>query len=92
MCTTIAERTPLPGSAKGPDGWFKIGQLYVSYDHPVHASVEHAILLDLVDESAGPGARVAVELDRSAAREMIERLQHALECADRYEGDPVPSG
>jgi hypothetical protein len=64
MCTTIAEKAPIAGSAKGPRGWFPFAEVYVAYDHPFHAPLEHAVGLDFVNEAAGPGARVAVEIDR----------------------------
>lgn len=85
MCTMIAEKVELTGSAKGPQGWFRVAQAYIGYDHPVHADEEHALSLDFVNEDLGPAARVAVELDRHTARTLIERIQAALDEADRYE-------
>lgn len=84
MCTAIAQRHELSGSGKGPGGWFALRQLYVGYDHPVHVDLEHAVLLDFVDE-ATPGARVAVELPRDAARALAERILATLDAADDYE-------
>lgn len=85
MCTNIAERTTTAGSAKGPDGWFTLGQVYLGYDHPVHAPLEHAVSIDFVNEDLGPGARVAVELTREAARQLAERLLRTVELADEHE-------
>lgn len=91
MCTTIAEEAPTSGSGKGPPGWFPLGQVYVGYDHPVHAPLEHALTLDFVNGDIGPGARVAVELTRdAAARELAGHLVAALERADAHEaGRPL---
>lgn len=89
MCTAIAERHEFTGSGKGADGWFHLRQLYVGYDHPVHVDLEHAVLLDFVDE-ARPGARVAVELPREAARELAERILTTLDAADAYEAAATP--
>ena len=85
MCTTIADRMTASGSAKGSTGWFTLGQIYVGYDHPAHAPLDHALTLDFVNEDRGPGARVAVELTRASARELVARLQAALDRADAYE-------
>jgi hypothetical protein len=41
----------------------------VSYDHPYDLPLEHALNIDFVNEAAGPGARVAVELSVEAARQ-----------------------
>lgn len=87
MCTNISERCAFTGSAKGAVGWFGVRQLYVGYDHPAHADEEHAVLVDFVDESR-PGARVALELSRSAARDLAEQLLTTIALADAYE-DPV---
>ncbi len=85
MCTMIARRMELAGSAKGPAGWFDVAQVYVGYDHPVHAPLEHAVSLDFVNEEHGPGQRVAVELSRDAARQLRDALDAALVAADAYE-------
>lgn len=85
MCTNIAEKAPTQGSGKGPGGWFTLGQVYLGYDHPVHAPLEHAVSLDFVNEDIGPGARVAVELTREAARDLATRLLDVLDRADAHE-------
>lgn len=85
MCTTISDTLPVTGSAKGPQGWFALDAVYVSYDHPYHAPLEHALTLDFVNEAQGPGARVAVELSRQSARELLSRLSAALDESDAYE-------
>lgn len=85
MCTSIADKTAVQGSAKGAEGWFPLDRVYVGYDHPVHARLEHALSLDFVNEGRGPGARVAVELTRASARELAERILATLELADAYE-------
>lgn len=86
MCTTISEKARISGSGKGPQGWFSLDQVYLGYDHPFHAPLDHAVSIDFVNEAAGPGARVAVELTRESARELATRLLAAVEQADAYEG------
>ncbi|MFN0094746.1 MAG: DUF6295 family protein [Dehalococcoidia bacterium] len=78
MCTMIAEKVALVGSAKAKDGWFPIDKAYVAYDHPFHYPEEHALTLDFVNESMGTAARVAVELPAPAARLLAERILEAL--------------
>ncbi|HXU22738.1 MAG TPA: DUF6295 family protein [Tepidiformaceae bacterium] len=78
MCTMIVEKAPISGSGKGAAGWFTVDQAYVSYDHPFHAPVEHALNIDFVNEAQGPGARVAVELTRESAERLVGAIQAAL--------------
>lgn len=88
MCTTISDKAPVSGSGKGAHGWFALDHVYVGYDHPYHAPLEHALTVDFVNESLGNGSRVAVELTRESARELATRILTALEAADAYEGTP----
>jgi len=78
MCTMIAEQVEITGSGKGREGWFPVRQAYVSYDHPFDAPLEHALNIDFVNESQGPGARVAVELSAEAARALVETIVAVL--------------
>lgn len=79
MCTMIVERAEITGSGKGKNGWFSLRQVNVSYDHPFHAPVEHAVNIDFVNEEEGLGARVAVELTPDSARHLVEIISVALE-------------
>ncbi|MDA0301740.1 MAG: DUF6295 family protein [Chloroflexi bacterium] len=79
MCTGITETTAIAGSGKGKDGWFVLDSANVSYDHPYHAPVEHALNIDFVNAAAGPGARVAVELTADSARRLVDAILVALE-------------
>ena len=78
MCTMIAEQVQIEGSGKGRDGWFALGQATVSYDHPFHVRLEHALNIDFVNEAQGPGARVAVELTPEAARTLVATIMAVL--------------
>jgi hypothetical protein len=79
MCTYATFRTPVSGSAKGPNGsWFAVTAATVYFDHPVHAMAEHTLNIDFADPSRGPAARVAVELTASSARELITAVEAAL--------------
>ncbi len=82
MCTGIVETAQVSGSGKGPQGWFRLEQVNVSYDHPTDAPLEHALNIDFVNSSIGPGARVAVELDATSARKLVDTILAALSHAE----------
>ena len=82
MCTMIVEKINVEGSGKGSEGWFKIDQANVSYDHPFNAPFEHALNIDFVNEALGPSARVAVELSEQAARELVRTILAVLDRAE----------
>lgn len=81
MCTMIVEKVKMDGSGKGTSGWFELEQANVSYDHPFHAPLEHALNIDFVNESLGPSARVAVELSEQAARDLVRTILEVLDRA-----------
>jgi hypothetical protein len=79
MCTYLTEKITISGSGKGPDGWFKLTDATVYFDHPVHAQAEHTLNIDFLDPSAGPSARVAVELTAESARALVKAIEATLE-------------
>ncbi len=81
MCTMIVEKVKVDGSGKGASGWFKLEGANVSFDHPFSAPMEHALNIDFVNESQGPGARVAVELSEQAARDLVKTILAVLDQA-----------
>jgi len=83
MCTMIAKQIKITGSGKGKEGWFQLGEADISYDHPFDAPFEHALNLDFVNESLGPGARVAVELSLESARDLVKAIQAVLQQAEQ---------
>ena len=74
MCTYVTETLPVAGSAKGPDGWLRVTDATVYFDHPTHALADHTLNVDLRRPADGPGARVAIELTAESAR----ALAHAI--------------
>lgn len=78
MCSWITEKATVAGSAKGVPDWISVTKAHVYYDHPVSAPLDHALIIDFVNEAAGPGARVAVELDAESACELVRAIQAAL--------------
>lgn len=82
MCTMIVKKVDVEGSGKGMTGWFKVNQANVSYDHPYHTPMEHALNIDFVNEELGPGARVAVELTEQGAKGLVEAILDVLSEAE----------
>jgi len=78
----IVEKIKVDGSGKGTSGWFKLEGANVSYDHPFHAPLEHALNIDFVNESMGASARVAVELSEQAARDLVRTILAVLDEAE----------
>src|SRR5204862_1377757 len=82
MCTMIVHQAKIDGRGKGANGWFKVEEANVSYDHPFDAPLEHALNIDFVNEAEGPGARVAVELSVESARQLVQTILATLESAE----------
>jgi hypothetical protein len=88
MCTSIVEIVGANGSmGKGEDGWFNLTHSVVSYDHPHHALLEEALIIDFMNPALGPGARVAVELTLEAAKELNGALTRAIAAAEEVESE-----
>jgi hypothetical protein len=81
MCTYLTEKIEIEGSGKGPQGWFPLTHATVYVDHPQHAAQEHSLNIDFLNPSAGPGARVAVELTEEAALALVGAIRAALASA-----------
>ena len=92
MCTMIVEKAEVACSGKGTQGWFPLKQVNVSYDHPVHAPLDHALNIDFVNESRGLGARVAVELTPESARELVALILAALAQGEAVEANGQRGG
>src|SRR6201993_1083347 len=83
MCTMIVHQAKIEGRGKSGQDWFEVKEANVSYDHPYDLPLEHALNIDFVNESMGPGARVAVELSVDAARQLGQTIQAVLAEADQ---------
>ena len=83
MCTMIVKKVNVEGSGKGTEGWFTVNQANVSYDHPFHVPMEHALNIDFVNESLGLDARVAVELSANDARQLVKTILNVLDEAEK---------
>jgi hypothetical protein len=78
MCSWIVEKSKMAGMAKGPDGWFDVKQANVYYDHPYSAPMDHALIIDFVQDPDQAGNRVSVELSAESAKRLIESIRAAL--------------
>jgi hypothetical protein len=81
MCTYQTERISLRGSAKARQGWIKVTDATVYFDHPVHFPAGHALMIDVINPSMGPEARVALELDPASARALADAIILTLDQA-----------
>jgi hypothetical protein len=81
MCTYQTERINLRGSGKARQGWMKVTDATVYFDHPVHFPAGHALMIDVTDPSKGPDARIALELDPASARALAEAILRSLDQA-----------
>lgn len=81
MCTYQTATVAVIGSGKGAAGWFPLTEATVYLDHPVHAPAAHTLNIDFRNPDRGPSARVAVELEPAAARELAESILATLAAA-----------
>ena len=82
MCTYITEHADIMGTGKGVTSWITLNKANVYYDHPAKAPLDHALIIDFVNETGGPSERVAVELSAASARELVRAIQAALETGE----------
>jgi hypothetical protein len=80
MCTNIATKTPVTGSAKMARGWMSVNEATMSFDHATHLWTEHALRMDFVGKSDAD--RVSVELDIESARALLMRLREVMDAAE----------
>jgi len=81
VCTYQTATVPVHGSGKGAAGWFPLTAATVYLDHPVDAPADHTLNIDFRNPDRGAAARVAVELDPAAARELAETILAVLASA-----------
>jgi len=79
----IATQSEISGSGKAGSGWFKVDRVSVSYDHPFDMPLEYTLNLDFVHQAGSPGERVAVELDASSARRLVDTIQAVMKQAEQ---------
>ena len=82
MCTWITHKADIIAHGKGVADWMPLTKATVYYDHPASAPLDHALIIDFVNEAAGPGARVSVELSAESARELLRAMHAALDTSE----------
>jgi Family of unknown function (DUF6295) len=91
MCSYITEKATIFGSAKGRSGWMSVDTAVVYYDHPTHVQLDHALNIDVFNSKTKE--RVALELSAASARELVARIQAALDSGEAIHlgsGEPDP--
>jgi hypothetical protein len=78
MCTYTTAVLDSSAGAKGPNGWFTADRVTVYYDHPVHFSSGHALMIDVMT-SRDVSSRVALELDPHEARALADAILRTLD-------------
>jgi hypothetical protein len=92
MCSYIVEKAKLIGTAKGPGSdWMKVDTANVYYDHPYEAQLDHALCIDFVCEANGGRERVAIEISRESALELMEKITAALASGDTAHAKAQPA-
>lgn len=84
MCNSAVVKAAVIGSGKGAQGWIPVQQAVVYYDHPFHAPLNEALMIDFLNEERGPGARVALELSAESARTLAHMILEALEASEHH--------
>lgn len=84
MCTNIATKTRIAGSAKTAAGWVAVDEALVGFDHATHAWVEHAVRIDFTGRS---GESTAIEMDLASGRALLASLQEVISAADLSDVD-----
>lgn len=79
MCSYITVKTSVTGSAKAAGAWTPITNAVVAVDHPSHATLDHALIVDFTSAGRPVSERVALELSVASARELISCMQSALD-------------
>ena len=82
MCTYICNTTAVTGAGKGAEGWFRVTEATVAFDHPTFASADHALLIDFTRSEDGLSSRVALELDIESGRALLQTLGETIRAAE----------
>ena len=59
-------------------GGSRIRRAQAVRDHPYHAYMEESLMIDFLDPSEGPGARISVELSPDSATRLVTIINAAL--------------
>jgi hypothetical protein len=80
MCTMIATKVKIAGSANAGRGWARVSEALVGYDHATQVWADHALRLDFVRADT---ESLAVEMDLASGRALLARLTEVIAAAER---------
>ena len=78
MCTSVTEQIKVVAHGRGQREWTPLSSALVYYDHPVRATSEHAMVIDLRGEDGSPSSRVVIEMSAASASELARTIQQVL--------------
>jgi len=82
MCTNIATRVSIAGSAKASSGWVLVDQAAISYDHATRAWLDHALRIEFLAGPEASAERAAVEMDLESGKALLRELARVIQKAD----------
>ncbi len=83
MCTNIATKVSIAGSAKTDAGWFAVDDVCMSYDHASVLSAEHALRLDVFERAGAGRGHFALEIDFASGKRLLAELAEVIAAAER---------
>ena len=86
MCSYILETIKLTGSAKGQRDWMSIDSANVYFNHPFHATLDHALGIDFTNQKEGGRERIAIEISAESARDLAQAILSALDRGEMEHG------
>ena len=86
MCTNICENKEITGSGLRDNGWFKVKEARVSFEHPFNLQSEYSLNIDLVNDDLGLDARVGIELTPESARRLMATVESVLSQGEKVLG------
>ena len=78
MCTSVTEQFDVTAHGRGQSEWTPLSSAVVYYDHPAHATSEHAMVIDLRGEESSPSSRVVIEMSAASAAGLARAIQSVL--------------
>ena len=83
MCTNIATKVRIAGSAKARDRWFPVNEAIIAFDHASQVWAEHALRVDLFASGDGSAEHIALEVDLVSGKRLLAQLAEVIDAAER---------
>ena len=78
MCTAQTEHVSLDAHGRGQSDWTHLSSAVVYYDHPVRATSDHAVVLDLRNDGGSHSSRVVLEMSAASAAALARAIDRVL--------------